>query len=154
MEEISKKYGINFTGYEQYFPLIIGIFNGGFDENILITQDSKIFNITGLYFFHVEKNDERAEELYLKSIDLGNSNAMNNLAGLKKKQGKIDEMKYWFDRGIECDNPFALRSLSTYYTFEEVNIEKVVELHRIGERLNIPFHIDNMGQHYYETGNI
>ena len=155
VSDIEETYSIDFSGHEMYTQLIIDVFNGNFNEEELEkTNDSNISNIIGLYYYYVRKDLETAENFYLLSINLGNFNAIFNMGNLKQAQKKYDEMKYFYTLGVEHGNKRCLISLSIYYTNVEINEDKALEFHKMGEELNIPFHVDFMANYHYKLGNV
>lgn len=92
---------------------IESIFAG--DLNNVNFNNSILVDIVGLYYEFVEKDYIKAEEYYLKSIDMNNDEAMNNLGALYYKTNQIDKMTIYYKRGAELKNIKCMINLGLYF---------------------------------------
>src|SRR5581483_10173918 len=88
------------------------LYINGYDSK---NTDSMYLFYLGSYEKNINKNYDLAEKYYLKSIEQGNHEAMNNLAIMYKKQEKYDLAEKYYLMSIEKGNDKAMNNLAFMY---------------------------------------
>lgn len=109
---------------ENNFPACEALANQGDDEALLIVGR---FYETGT---GVEKNIEKAEEIYQRLSDKNDANGMNRLAMLKEDQGKKNEAILLYQKAAELGSSSADYNLGILYELDN-NYTKAKEMYEI-----------------------
>ncbi len=99
---------------------------------------------------NVDKNINKAVELYKKGIELGDSHSMNRLGNYYRNIENYEKAIELYNKSIELGNYKALNNLSNYYLYIEKNKQKGLELLQKGVDVGDSSSICNMGYYYYE----
>ncbi len=108
--------------------VIYDILHGKIEENYG-ENDGKYENLCGLYYLYVDKDNEKQEIYYLKSVKKNNVDAMNNYAMLLSQTGRHEEAKKYYLIAIEKGN---IRSINNYaLLLEREGYHKEAEIYYI-----------------------
>ena len=148
MKEINSKYNVIFNKeYEELFDIIIQIFNNKMNLDNYDLSNSKILNILGIYYEKVEKDYVQTIKYYRMAINLGNTDAMNNLACYYKKEKDYVQAIQYYQMASELDNTNAMCNLARYYN-EKENYVQAIQYYQMAIKLGNSTAMNNLAYHY------
>jgi TPR repeat protein len=109
------------------------------------------YNLGWLYFrgIGLNKNIKKAEKWYLKSTELGNSSAMNNLGYLYYKELKdYKKAEEWYLKSAEAGNTKAMNNLAFFNKNELKDYKKTEEWYLKSAELGNARAMNNLGHLY------
>jgi TPR repeat protein len=150
IKNIQKKYNIYFEDIEpKYFNIIINLFDKQtINYELCDFNDPYICFLTGSYYGEIEKNYDQMKKYYLMAIDLGNSDAMNNLAYYYYTKDDFEKMEKYYLMAIELGNSNAMKNLATYY-YEKNNFEKMEKYYLMAIELGNCYAMNSLATFYY-----
>lgn len=123
---------------------LVSICNKHIDDN---KNDSVAFNNLG-YLYDTLCDYKKAEEYYVKSINLGNTNAMNNLGHVYLYVHKdINKAKELLQKAVDLGNACAMNTLGDIY-YTEKNYTEAKELFTMSLVLGYNGALNNLGLLY------
>ena len=143
INDICDKYGLNFDDYHKdIYPKIIDIFNNkSLDDNDL--SNMHLLNILGNYY-EINKKYKKAEEHYLKSVELGCSNAMYDIGDFYEfKRKNIKKAKEFYLKAIDKNNTYAMFNLGHLYEKNDDH-GNAIKYYEMGSNLNCLISINHL----------
>jgi hypothetical protein len=75
-------------------------------------QQNNTYAINKIASRYIDTNPLKAKELYLQSVELGDSFAMNNLGNYYWYRHHYHEAYYWYSRSAELRNAFGMKNIA------------------------------------------
>ena len=148
VEEINSKYDLKFDeNYKELFDIIIQIFNNKMNLENYDLSNSKILNILDLYYEFKEENYTQAIKYYQMALELGNTDAMCNLACYYDKEKDYDQAIQYYQMASELDNTNAMCNLARYYN-EKENYVQAIQYYQMAIKLGNSTAMNNLAYHY------
>lgn len=110
-------------------------------------------NNLGAYYSEVENNFEKATEYFLKSIEMGNPRAMNNLGNIYKEKKDFVNMKKYYDMAVKLNFTESIKNLMEHYKSIK-NDKKYVEYGKKGMALGNSEIILDLGIYYLQKNDV
>ena len=136
VEEINSKYDLKFDeNYKELFDIIIQIFNNKMNLENYDLSNSKILNILALYYEFKEENYTQAIKYYQMALELGNTDAMCNLACYYDKEKDYDQAIKYYQMAIKLGNSTAMNNLAMHYYEKEKDYDQAIEYYQMAADL-------------------
>jgi hypothetical protein len=128
--------------------LLCSIIKVSLDKGLLIdsTEKDNPYYLLSLWYY---RDNENAKELYIKSIDAGNTNAMNNLGCLYEYIEKdFKSAKEWYVKSVDLGNTHAMNNLGNLF-LREKDYEHAKEWYHKAADLGNSHAMNGLGSLYY-----